>query len=208
MFAKLLMVVAFCLLPAACQGSSPTPAPDVAATVAAEVKIQLATVIPAPTEPTATFTPALPKAAPVKNGLEPVPCSPNCNYDNVPVVGKVNWIEPPTVSSRGLLTLKAQLKEGIVLTVPSIGTGNNITLTNGADVLFGTVLPPAGPGWSWDPSPGQWIAHTYNYRDNTLTVEANIDQNAADQADLTLCLWKGRRGNENEVLDCTKVQRP
>ena len=143
----------------------------------------------------------------MKNGLEPVDCR-NCNYDIEPLVGSVTWLEQPTVSKSGKLTLKAQLKEGIALTVPGIGTGNNITLTNGAEVLFGTVLPPSGAGWSWNPSPGQWIAHIYNYRDNTLTVEANIDPKAARESSLTLCLWRGKRGNENEVLDCTKVNRP
>ena len=165
----------------------------------------------ATTRPTLTPTAPPPTPTPVSDeGLDPVTCGPNCNYGSVPLFGHVNWIEPPAVSNAGLLTFKAELKNGKVIIPPGItGGASNVTLTNGARALLGFVVPPAGPGWSWNHRPGQWIAQTYTYRGNMLTVRASINPRAANQDGLTLCLWKGGKGGTgNEVLACKKVERP
>lgn len=197
----------------------PTPTPTTAPTPTPTLR-PTPTDTPVPTpSPTATPRPTLtptappptPTPTPVSDeGLDPVACGPNCNYGNVPLFGHVNWIEPPAVSTSGMLTFKAELKNGKVLILPGItGGAANVTLTDGARVLLGFVVPPAGPGWSWNHRPGQWIAQTYTYRSNSLTVRASIDPRAANQQGLTLCLWKGgKSGTGNEVLACKKVERP
>lgn len=212
--------------------STPPPTPNIPATVEAQVLATLEarpnTVRVATGRPTNTPTPTLAPTATVTNtplpvptatsraattanmeGLDPVDCS-NCAYDTVPLVGNVDWLEAPTVTGSGVLTLRARVKEGYTLIRPDLTNHkSNVTLTNGGDVLFGLVLPPSGPGWSWGDDPGLWIAETHSYLDNILTVRADIDPKAASQEGLTLCVWTGGRSDaENEVLACKQVDRP
>ena len=220
----------------ACATASPTstllPTPDIPATVEAQVQATVAaqpdpvpastvsftnsptpasspTSIATETSPPVTTAPSGATTTPTKEGLHPVDCS-NCAYDTVPLVGNVEWLEPPTVNDVGVLTLRARIKEGYTLTRPGLTNNkSNVTLTDGGHALFGTVLPPSGSGWSWGDDPGLWIAETHSYRDNILRVRAEIDPKAANQAGLTLCLWTGGRSSaENEVLACRKVERP
>ncbi len=226
------------LLLAACTTASPTstppPTPDIPATVEAQVQARLeAQSTPVPIsavrpentpQPTSTLTPtpaatatatpnptatSRPTPTPLKEGLDPVDCS-NCAYDTVPLIGNVEWLEPPTVTAAGVLTLRAKIKEGYTLTRPGLTNHkSNVTLTNGGDVLLGIILPPSGSGWSWGDDPGLWIAETHSYRDDILRVRANIDPKAANQAGLTLCVWTGGRSSaENRVLACKSVERP
>ena len=198
---------------------TPTP-PDTATPTPTNTPTPTATATPFPTPtvtptrtPIPTYTPRptrtpTPTATPIKEGLTPIPC-PDCTYKVEPVLSRVDWLELPAVSAAGLLTLKAEFKEGYDLTLPGLSGGaTNVVLSNSAKAMVGYVLPRAGPGWSWNSREGQWIAHIYRYRGNTLTVEANIDPRAANQAGLRLCLWSGGVGDDNQILDCTEVNRP
>lgn len=236
MLRYLFCVLFLSLLLAACTSVNPAPppTPDIPATVEAQVQARLeaqSTPVPVSTvrltntpQPSPTLPPTLavtPKSTPkstntsgptpasVEEGLDPVDCS-NCAYDTVPVIGNVEWLEPPIVTDAGVLTLRAKIKEGYKLTRPGLtNPKSNVTLTNGGNVLFGIVLPASGSGWSWGDDPGLWIAETHSYRDDILRVRANIDPKAANQAGLTLCVWTGGRSSaENKVLACKKVERP
>ena len=216
------LLLALSLIVAACTATSPSPpaTPDTPAKVEAPVQarlepqptpIPISTVSPINThQQTSTLAPthtARPTATLVKEGLNPVDCS-NCAYDNVPLIGNVEWLELPTVTDDGVLTLRAGIRGGYTLTRPDFtNIKSNITLTDGGKVLFGTVLPPSGSGWSWGDDPGLWIAETHSYQDNILSVRAKIDPKAANQEGLTLCVWTGgQTSEENEVLACTKVK--
>ena len=143
-------------------------------------------------------------------GLDTVDCEPNCQWGFAPTVSDVEWVKHPTVSANGTLTLTVRPGKDDKLRLPgtSGGGASNVTLTNGRSKLYGFVIPPASPGWTWDPAPGQWIASRYLYDGLTLSVSARIPANAANQRDLTLCLWTGGRWPGNRVLGCVSVERP
>lgn len=131
----------------------------------------------------------------------------NCDWDFVPVVTSIEWLAPPKVSVNGDLSLKGPLGEGDKLTIPNQPGGgySNVALTNGRGRLYGAVDPPAPPGTTWTPTPGQWIADTYHLDRRLATASARIDTRVAIQADLTLCLWTGGRVSANRILDCIQV---
>ncbi len=142
--------------------------------------------------------------------LEEVNCvPPKCTLRYGPSAGHVKWLRKPAVSSSGELILAARIDEGHTLLLPDSGNGgaSNIVLTDGGAALYGSVLPPSPPGWSWDPAPGQWIATRYEYRNGTLAVNAQIDHAASTHKGLTLCLWTGGQGAQNYILDCVPVDR-
>ena len=74
--------------------------------------------------------------------------------------------------------------------------------------LYGAVVPPMPPGWSWTPEPGMWTADVYEYQGKVLRVTARISPGAAAQRGLTLCLWTGGGGQSNKILGCAPVVRP
>ena len=133
----------------------------------------------------------------------------NCDWDFVPLVSGVEWLDPPKISANGGLSLKVRVGESDKLTFPNQpgGGASNIALTNGGTKLYGMVIPPAPPGTTWTPTPGQWIANTYQLDGRIFTVSARIDTRVASRADLTLCLWTGGKGSANRVLDCVRVAR-
>ena len=166
-----------------------------------------ATATPSPT-PTAMPSPSpTPQPRPATPGVD---CGPNCSWDFVPAVTSVEWMDPPTVSVHGNLSLKVKVGESDRMTFPNQAGGgaSNIALTNGGSQLYGMVIPPAPPGMTWNPTPGQWIADTYHLRAQIFTASARIDARTASQNDLTLCLWTGGQGSVNRVLACIPVTRP
>ena len=111
-----------------------------------------------------------------RQGLGEVDCGPNCSGDFVPATSNVKWLQPPAVSSSGVLSLEVRISEGDHLTLPGGfgGGASNIALTNGSSTLYGFVIPPAGPGFSWNPAPGQWTADVYQYRDKVLILQRQL----------------------------------
>ena len=159
--------------------------------------------------PTATKRPFRPSPTKTQGAAEEVDC-PNCDWDFVPLVGGVEWLDPPKVLANGLLSLRVRVGEKEKLTFPNQpgGGASNIALTNGGTKLYGMVIPPAPPGMTWNPTPGQWVADTYHLRGGVFTVSARVDTRVVNQTGLTLCLWTGGRGSANRVLDCIMVARP
>lgn len=145
-----------------------------------------------------------------KQGLKEVDCGPKCSWDYAPAVSDVEWLERPTVSVRGVLSLRVAVGENDALTLPNNpgGGASNIALTDGGTTLYGSVIPPAPPGMTWNPAPGQWVSDVYSYHDSILNIRATINPKAASQPSLTLCLWTGGHGTANRVLDCVPVSRP
>ena len=147
---------------------------------------------------------------PVPERLEAVECNPpDCIRDYEPPWDYVDWQSGPRVSANGVISLAARIDERVELVVPGKGhTRNNITLTDGSNELYGSIVPPSGPGWDWTPKPGLWIASEYRYSNRTLTVRAQIDPAAANHPGLRLCLWSGGTRDETQLLDCVSVQQP
>ena len=162
-----------------------------------------------PTERQEAVTPA-PTATLKQDGLDSVECGQNCSRDYEPLTSGVEWLEQPTVSETGVLSLKVRVGEDDLLTFPNQPGGgpSNIALTNGRGTLYGAIIPPARPGTRWNAEPGFWVADDYGLDVRTLTVVAQIDARAANQRGLTLCLWTGGQGAANRVLDCIPVERP
>ena len=160
--------------------------------------------------PTPTAMSSPPPTPQPRTGTPGVDCGPNCSWDFVPAVTSVEWIDPPTVSVHGNLTLQVKVGENDRITFPNQAGGgaSNIALTNGGSQLYGMVIPPAPPGMTWNPTSGQWIADTYDFRAQIFTASAQIDARTASQNDLTLCLWTGGQGSANRVLACIPVTRP
>ena len=159
---------------------------------------------PQPTSPPmleATATP-LPQPTAIPERLEEKQCT-NCQVDYEPHASLVDWVQEPKVSADGQLSFIATIDKRYQLTIPGLdGGAANVVFSVGSS-LYGTVLPPSGPGWSWNPSVNQWIADTYEYRDRTLTVVAQVNPAVSTHPGLRLCLWTG--GNAADVLDCTNL---
>ena len=190
--------------------------PDVPASASQTAGVQptpTATALPTRmATPTRALTPTrLPESVSAndRNELPAIDCGPDCAWDYAPLVGSVDWVQRPRISESGILSLVARVKNGHSLILPgSYGGSSNISLTDGGDKLYGSVLPPAGPGWQWTVAPGQWIASRYEYHNRTLSVTARIAPEAVNHEGLTLCLWTGGTGQRNEILDCVTVERP
>ena len=139
--------------------------------------------------------------------LDEIPCGPDCQWDYEPAISAVEWLNGPSITADGTLTLTARLNKGTRLILPGrSGGASNIALSDGGTRLYGTVVPPARGGWNWNPEPGLWIARVYEYDGTSLNVLAKIDRVAAGHRGLQLCLWTG--GKSAELLDCVKVEQP
>ena len=183
----------------ACGGAAtPTPAP----TTQPFTPALTATPTPRPTmTPASTVKPALTAAA---ERLDQIECvGAGCQRDYVPVISRVDWVQKPQISEGGRFSFVARIDDGYDLTIPGLGGGPaNVVFSVGA-ALYGTILPPSGPGWDWTPSPNQWIADTYEYAGKTLTVAARVSPAVATHPGLRVCLWTG--GSTAEILDCTGI---
>ena len=163
-----------------------------------------------PTSPPArtTLVPLQPTATPdptPSDRLDPIDCD-DCREDYLPLLDPVDWIQRPQVSANGQLSFKARIDEKHTLIFPTLSGGrNNVTLSTGP-TLYGSILPPSGPGWKWSSKPNQWIADTYTFRDGIFVVVAKVDPTVATHTGLRVCIWTG--GNEGEVLSCEPIQRP
>ena len=178
-----------------------------------------ATPTPAPTAqpftPAPTATPALrptmPPVSPVKptptaaaERLDPIECvGAGCQTDYEPVIGLVDWVQKPQISEGGRFSFIARIDDGYDLTIPGLGGGPANVVFSVGSALYGTILPPSGPGWDWTPSPNQWIADTYEYAGQTLTVAARVSPAVATHPGLRICLWTG--GPMAKILDCTGI---
>ena len=193
---------------------TPLPLPTLSRTTLPTIAIPTLPPVVLATTPLTLPTPMAMSSPPStpqpRHGTPGVDCGPNCSWDFVPAVTSVEWIDPPTVSGNGNLTLKVKVGENDRMTFPNQAGGgaSNIALTNGGSQLYSMVIPPAPPGMTWNPTPGQWIADTYHLRARIFTVTARIDAWTASQQDLTLCLWTGGQGSANRVLACIPVARP
>ena len=229
----LAVIVAFCtvgcLVP-----SRPAPVPtataDIAAMVMAAIDAALhgtATPTPLPV-PVPTTTPTLhptdtpfiatppPTPTPAPRRLQAVDCNPpDCISDYEPPWDYIDWMIRPWISTDGILGFTARIDDRVKLVVPGRQGRGNITLTGssvpvagGTSTLYGSILPPSGPGWHWTPKPGLWIAEQYTFTNNTLRVRAQIDPAAATHPGLRLCLWSGGSGSDQSLLDCVRVKQP
>lgn len=182
---------------------TPSATRDIEATVVATVSAHL--------EATPTPTP-IPK--PVPNRLQAIPCDPlDCDLH---MYGRmrghvVEWVQGPSVTSSGVLTLSARIGGRATLVVPSDDSHtSNIVLivrtfaSGHPNSVYGFIMPPG----DWDPKPGQWVADEYRYADRTLTVRAQTDSAAATHLRLQLCLWNGGRHEESVPLDCIPIRQP
>ena len=185
---------------------TPTPPPPTTTPVSQPTPMPVDT--PTKRPPTKGPLPALTPQP--QHGTPGVDCEPKCSWDFVPAVTSVEWVEPPTVSESGKLSLKVKVGENDRMTFPNEpgGGASNIALTNGGTRLYGMIIPPAPPGMTWNPAPGQWVADTYHLHALIFTVSARIDVRTASYKDLTLCLWTGGLGAANRVLTCTPVTGP
>ena len=165
------------------------------------------TPVPTPTpKPTATPTPR-PTPKPTPQRLQEVDCrGADCQMDYEPTFSRVDWIQKPQVSADGRFSLIAQVGAGYDLTIPGLNGGSANVVFSDGPALYGSVLPPSGPGWNWNPAPNQWIASAYEYRDKTLTVVAQVAPAVATHPGLRLCLWTG--GTMSEILDCVALDQP
>ncbi len=165
------------------------------------------TPVPTPTmRPTNTLarTPT-----PIPKRLAEVECNPpDCIRDYEPPWDYVEWRSGPRVSANGVISLVARIDERIKFVVKDREGRGNITLSDGSDELYGSIVPPSGPGWDWRPKPGLWIASEYRYSNRTFRVRAQIDPAAATHPGLELCLWSGGTRTEQQLLDCVPVQQP
>ncbi len=210
---------------------APTATPNIEAMVAAAIDAMLKTAPPPQQGPTSTPKPMLvttptsttrptdtpviatlaPTPTPVPKRLQEVPCSPNCDIEYEPPWGYVEWMQGPSVSLSGVLTLTARIDERIDFITPDDDGGyDNISLstrsaTGGTNPLYGSIVPP-GPNWV--PEPGLWAASEYRYSNGTLTVRAQVDPAAATHHGLRLCLWSGGTREQNQLLDCKAIQQP
>ena len=205
----------------------PAPTPNQEATVDARVADRMATTSPQepaaqPThtpKPAATLTPR-PTATPVPTHtpkptatsvptptaqrLQEVECR-GCQMDYEPVFSRVDWIQKPQVSADGRFSLIAKVDAGYDITIPGLNGGAANVVFSDGPALYGSVLPPGGPGWSWNPVPNQWIASTYEYRNRTLTVVAQVAPAVATHPGLRVCLWTG--STRSDILDCVGIDK-
>ena len=129
----------------------------------------------------------------------------DCREDYLPLFNPVDWIQKPQVSASGRLSFKARIDEKHTLIFPSRdGGGSNVALSVG-ETLYGSVLPPSGPGWNWTSKRNQWIADTYTFRDGIFFVVAKVDPAVGTHPGLRMCIWTG--GTEGEVLACEAIQQ-
>ena len=173
---------------------SPTLIPDTPVS-------ETSTAIPSP-QPTDILTP---------NGLPTVDCPEPCNRDYRPVISHVEWLEPPQVDSDGRFTLIARIKEDHDLVIANPKDGGRLNLHFTKDqALYGSILPANNiVGYKWKTKPSSWEADVYDYVDNTLTVQAQIDPAAATFDGLEICLWRGGATREETyILGCTDVEQP
>ncbi len=148
---------------------------------------------------------SLGEASPGRSGSCP---SPPCAWDYEPVISKVSWEQRPTLGVDGSFSFIARIEEGHSLVLPSRTQQgvSNVALVAGT-TLYGSVIPPAGPGYSWDPAPGQYIAHTYEYVGDRLTVEARLSGNLYSTPGMEMCLWSGGTTSQAYILGCTGVDK-
>lgn len=175
--------------------------------------------IPTPTA-TATATPTptpapeptvVPTSTPQPTALPAVDC-PDCHEEYAPIVGHVDWLEPPVVSASGRFSFKARVHDGhdLKIATPEPNGGRyNVNFSSGGE-LYGSVLPVDNtPGWKWGEKPHWWEADVYDYVGKTLTVVAQIDPAAASHPGLRMCLWSGGKTREDTyILGCIEVEQP
>ena len=102
----------------------------------------------------------------------------------------------------------AVLDDSVDMGPLGMADGVQFTVTDGNNILYGTIVAPTPPGWHWDPKPGLWIAERFDYVANTLRLRAQIDPAGATHPGLRLCLWSGGSEGENDLLDCVRVRQP
>lgn len=134
--------------------------------------------------------------------------SPPCAWDYEPVISNVSWEQRPTLRADGAFSFTAQIEEGHTLVLPSLTQRgvSNVALVTGS-TLHGNVIPPAGPGYSWNATPGQYVAHTYDYTGSTLTVGANLSGSLYSVSRLETCLWSGGPVSQAYILDCIRIEK-
>ncbi len=118
------------------------------------------------------------------------------------------WVQPPSISPDGLLTLSVQVGELNSLTIPSASASTcNLTLTDSSGSLkYGSILPPAGDGWAWGSQPGYWVAQEYQYQYRVLTVRARVHTSLLQNSEMFMCLWTG--GSTQRLLGSIPVSIP
>ena len=112
-----------------------------------------------------------------------------------------SWVQRPLLSN-GRLSFAAKIDDGYELTIPTQGS-RKLNVTIGCDGnVCGSIVPPSGPGWRWSAKPNLFVASTYRYTDQTLTVSAKVPSAVATDSTLYICLWTG--SNPNKLLGCSE----
>ena len=156
--------------------------------------------------PRVTIVSATP--TPESRRLKEVDCWPNCYTDQEPLLSPINWISSPKISEDGVIELVAVLDDDVDMGPLGTEDGGDFTVTDDANILYGTIVGPTEQGWEWIPRPGLWVAERFDYVANTLRVRVQIDSTAATHPGLRLCLWSGGVGGEKSLLDCVRVRQP
>ena len=66
--------------------------------------------------------------------------------------------------------------------------------------MFGVILPPAGPGWSWGEDPGLFVEgiFDFDFDERDLTVEVEIPSRLAAEPGIHVALWTNPPRGEGE----------
>ena len=203
--------------------STPIPAAPTATPVPTSTPAPTATATPIPDTPTpaptaaptstATSVPDTPTPAPVAAPTvtpEPFPTASAPTY----LIGdytQLEWIVAPTISADGRLRLKVRVLDDELTLYPDgadDGNGLDVNITGpkkedgSTRDLFGEILPPAGPGWSWKEDPTSFIADIYDFDfgERVLTVDVEIPARLAAEPGIHVALWTNPPKGERAIF--------
>ena len=188
---------------------TPTPSPTATATPVPDTPTLSPTATATPIPDTPTPSP-VPTATPSPTATpEPFPTASAPTY----LVGELTpleWIVPPTIGEDGRLRLKVRVLDDDLTLYPDgyyDGNGLDVNITgpkkdDGPSDLFGGVLPPAGPGWSWKEDPAAFVADIYDFDfdERVLTVEVEIPDRLAAEPDIHVALWTNPPEDEKPIF--------
>ena len=114
----------------------------------------------------------------------------------------MEWIVSPTIGADGRLRLKVRaLDDELTLYPDGHVDGNGLKEESPPD-LFGSVIPPAGPGWSWEEDLTAFVADIYdfNFDERVLAVEVEIPDRLAAEPGIHVALWTNPPEGERPIF--------
>ena len=122
----------------------------------------------------------------------------------------LDWIVSPTIGTDGRLRLKVRVLDDELTLYPDghvDGNGLDVNIEGpkkieGPPDLLGSVLPPAGPDWSWKEDPTSFIADIYDFDfgERVLTVEVEIPARLAAEPGIRVALWTNPPKGERAIF--------